>query len=768
LFWLLGMGSFSLIRAFSLGYEGADLATIKTGLNVTHSRTTFASIGGQLYGCNDWNAMWVYDGIDSGVTDAGMAAAPQDWGPSPSTGSGDPTAGRHQFQYRYKNSRTGYVSDPSNIIAVTTTAGNTELTFPVAASGTGNINTSSDTKVDTIILEATLVDGGVFFTAAEGPNTASTNIVFSVSDTVLGETVLDYAVAGHTAPPYFMVVRSFKGRLWGLGRTVEETGTATGTNSSTTVSGSGTDWTNAAVGRLIHFEGDTKTYEVASVTNTTTLVITSAYTGSTHGSPVRYTIRPKNTNLLFCSDALLPESWNPLSFIAVLKAMNDTATAMISTGNALLICGSHSIEKLVFSSEPFLTVDGRPPDGQIFPVSTSRGAMNAQCLVEADGVVYGYDETGVWAWSGGQPAHLSKAVDQSLSQTYPIFGGYKGLPHLSWHPRERVIRLHTGTYSQHCTEFFEYNVDSSRWSYGTHFVPMICSAPIKASSTVIGDGVVYGDGVGYLWMADRRGFDSSLDGMVPTDPNTTGGSLVKHLVKATVKSSPSPSTTAFTINETGLDVCSTVSPSDASFVGMAGTPCYSVSLGETAPVATNTATAVTLEASALQGVGFSGAPAVGSTVYFGLIPAVLKTGWFTISEFWEKSDPRYIHLFFEPGGIDSDSQIYISLHPDPASIRGEYTTALANSSFSSAYTDWVTRSEDGISFTNGDAKIRVQMDRSGLGEGGYRKIPIGSTSWRYLQLEIGLETPPQNTWLGPIIHRIEIDGYSYESPADEV
>ena len=235
-----------------------------------------------------------------------------------------------------------------------------------------------------------------------------------------------------------------------------------------------------------------------------------------------------------------------------------------------------------------------------------------------------------------------------------------------------------------------------------------------------------------------------------------------------MKASPSPNSTSFTINETGLDDSSTVDPADASFTGMAGAPCYSVSLGETAPIATNTANAVTLEASATQGVGFSGAPTVGSVVYFGWIPAKFQTGWFTISEHWEITDPRYVHLFFEPGGIDSDSQVYMTLYPNPAGVRGEPYTVAQEGASGSAFSDWVTRSEDGISFTNGDAKIRIAMDRSGTGVEGYRKIPIGSASWRYLQLEVGLEPPPQNTWYGPIIHRIEIDGYSYESPGDQV
>ena len=108
----------------------------------------------------------------------------------------------------------------------------------------------------------------------------------------------------------------------------------------------------------------------------------------------------------------------------------------------------------------------------------------------------------------------------------------------------------------------------------------------------------------------------------------------------------------------------------------------------------------------------------------------------------------------------------MTIYPDPSSIRGELVTATAAGAFASAFSDWTTKSEDGVSFTAGDSRIIIQMDRSGTGVSGYRKIPIGSKSWRYLQIEIGMNQPSINTWFGPVFHRIEVDGYTYESPPD--
>tara|TARA_Y100000310_G_scaffold284958_1_gene308082 strand:+ start:1566 stop:3746 length:2181 start_codon:yes stop_codon:yes gene_type:complete len=724
---------------------------------------TFATIGGQVYGANDWDPMFVWDGVAGAKSDAGIATAPQTWAPSPTASSGDPSAGTHSFRYRYKQSATGYVSNPSNSISVTTTAGSTQLSFAIAASGTGNVIISTDGKVDQIVLEATLLDGGTFFEAAVATN-ASGSVVFNLTDSALGANTLDYEDVGHGVPPHFMVVEAHLGRLFGLGRTREQTGTAKPTNGSTAVVGTGTDFTQAAVGRMFHSSTDQSSYEIASVTNATALVLAKNYTGATPGSPLSYEIRPKNPNLLFCSEALLPESWNPLSFVVVLKSMNDTATALLSFGNLLLVCGSHSIEKFSFTNEPFLTKDNRLPDGQLFPVSSVRGVANNNCIVEAEGTVYGFDSQGMWSWTGSKPMHVSAPVDHLLLDSNST-SSLQSMVHMSWHPRERKIRVHynqgnlraiVGTVGiGDCDAFVEYDVDTKEWGAGTHGTPMSSSCSFQ--TTNFGSHVLYGDILGYYWMPDGSG--NRLDGVLSYDfQNPT----THHRVKATVAASPTPLATGFTINETGLDIADPGGTSLKVFEMMSGAPCYSVSLGQTAQVATNTTNAVTLHADASGGVGFTGAPTAGSTVYFGYIPAAFTTGWLNLSEEWEISEPRHIHLFFEPGAPNSDAKMYVVLRVDPSNQRD-----LVGTTVTTGFSDWVTRSEDGISFTNGDPKILVDMDRSGTGAGGYRKIPIGTKSWRYIEILVGLHEPPADTWWGPVIHRIEVDGYTYEVPVGD-
>lgn len=69
-------------------------------------------------------------------------------------------------------------------------------------------------------------------------------------------------------------------------------GTATATNGSATVTGSGTNFTNALIGQVIQFAGDTQAglYKVTAVGSTTSLTIASNYAGATVAGTVVSTV----------------------------------------------------------------------------------------------------------------------------------------------------------------------------------------------------------------------------------------------------------------------------------------------------------------------------------------------------------------------------------------------------------------------------------------------------------------------------------------------
>jgi hypothetical protein len=60
-----------------------------------------------------------------------------------------------------------------------------------------------------------------------------------------------------------------------------ETGTVDVTNGSATVTGNGTTWTAAMVGRKIRVAGENAYYRIKTFTNTTTLVLETIYQGTT-------------------------------------------------------------------------------------------------------------------------------------------------------------------------------------------------------------------------------------------------------------------------------------------------------------------------------------------------------------------------------------------------------------------------------------------------------------------------------------------------------
>ncbi len=67
--------------------------------------------------------------------------------------------------------------------------------------------------------------------------------------------------------------------------TIYNTGTVTVTNGNTVVTGAGTDWDDSGMkaGMFFMVAGDTRYYEIASITNNLTLVLTEVYAGTTGG-----------------------------------------------------------------------------------------------------------------------------------------------------------------------------------------------------------------------------------------------------------------------------------------------------------------------------------------------------------------------------------------------------------------------------------------------------------------------------------------------------
>lgn len=205
--YLVGNNAGTLV-AYDL--DANTTANVKTGLAST-PRGVFANAGGKLYFTNGTDAIVAIAAGTGTAPNAGIAApagAPTAGAP----GAGSVTAGVHRIRYRYKDSTSGYYSNPSP-----------ELEF--TAAGSQNIPltlvTSADAKVDQQVIEMTLAAGSDFYVVAT--ISQATSYTINLSDLTLQAQQRTSVFAfpdgyGHEPPPTgYPLMCEHRGRifLWG-------------------------------------------------------------------------------------------------------------------------------------------------------------------------------------------------------------------------------------------------------------------------------------------------------------------------------------------------------------------------------------------------------------------------------------------------------------------------------------------------------------------------------------------------------------------------
>ena len=591
-----GHGSFVEVRATHGATAGvvASAATTLYSAVSQNKRPRFALHNRRLYVADGWRELQRWDGVAATTATAGIAGpsqVPATWAPTPTTAAGSLTVGTHKFRYRYLDSSTGWVSEPSNeYVAAVSSAGTAQWTFAIDTSGSGNIIRSTDTKVDKIVVEATLAGGAVFYRAAEGLQTAST-IVVSIADVTLATQSLPWPgaraenIGSHLPPPIASIVLSFRGRLWLGGSVVHSEGTVAVTNASTTLTGTGTDWTAALakptaasftnrVTRLFRVAGDAVAYEINTRASATSAALVAPYAGSTL-SGLSYKIYTRDTSI-FYSEPGYPESFPALNY--VLGPESGPLTAIVPHANALMFCSLNGLERFVWTTDP-------STDGVKRTIPTTRGALCQEVVVNVEETVYGLDRRGMWAYSGEAPVAISRPIETLVQR---INFAQEAKFTAVWHPKSRMIRwwvaLDSATEPHH---FLAFDVDRKVWSSGYRDFATTSGALVP---TTTGSKVLVGDENGYDWY-DEEGTTEGCD----------GASLPQGLVTGT------PSTTSIP-----LSVTLPTSPS------LAGTYAYSEELGESRLVSSNTASTLTTAA-------FTTAPSVDTRIHLGRVAAVAKT-----------------------------------------------------------------------------------------------------------------------------------------------
>lgn len=644
----------------------------------------------RLYMVDGWRPMQRWDGVASASVAAGItgpSTASGAWAPTPTTAAGNCTAGSHKFRYRYLDSTTGYVSEPSNEYVATVVAGSQQLTFAISTSGSGNIIRSTDTKVDKVVVEMTLAGGTRFYKASEGLQSAST-IVVSISDVTLANQPPPWPDTGtldagvHYPPPITSHVYSFRGRLWLFGQAVHALGTVSVTNGSASVTGTSTDFTAACalpaapistnrVVRRFRVDVDAVDYEVASTGGATALTLSATYAGTTNASRT-YKIY-SNDRSIFYSAPGYPEAFPPFNY--VLGPDSGPITGMIGHQNALMFFTENGMERFVWTNDP-------GADGVKRTVPTTRGLLAHNCAINVEEVVYGLDALGFWRYDGEVPREISRQIDTVVQR---INWPYAATFHACFYPKLRAIRwwvaLDSDTKPYH---YVQYDVDRGSWTTGSRGDSTY--GPGCASSALIptSDGVqVYcganalpsAAGVALLYYDDVRDVDGFYSG---------SGSM-----QGTVGTGGTSTTTRLYL-------------SGVSAVFLRGTPVYIEGYG------LRTITALSSSPYYIDVGALASVPSIGTRVHLGYIPAEFKTKEFRAPKNMKHAG-RYLHVHFVPVTAETGevSRVKVRVYRDFSTTQVDYESgayaSLAGVTFDTASGDWL------VDMTHADGVVKIPL-----------------------------------------------------------
>ena len=686
------------------------MTTLYSTLSENH-RCQAAEFRRMGYFNNGWDRMQRWDGRGSTTVEAGITGPSQvldSWTPTPTTASGVCTLGVHVFRYRYMDSTTGYVSDPSEEREIeVTAAGAAQLTFAINTSGAANIIRSTDTKVDRIIVEMTTVGSTDFFKAAEALNTAS-SVVVSIADATLENAKLPWPADGMHPPPTAKNLVSHRDRLWLFGQVTHEVGNANFTNGSTYV-GVGAvdpDWRTSALGAssgdsdvpwLIQKTGDTRAYEVDYYdSGNSRLVLKSAYAGTTSTNS-GYKIYSRAT-AIWISRADYPEGFQPDVYLNTPHGEGaGDITAGLGYGSSMIFFSLSGMTKFAWDTDPFV-------DGVFIPLSNKYGALNQRVVIEVEGTVYAMDRRGITAWRGVFPQVISRPINPRFED---IDWDYVDNFHCCFFPDTRCIRwfvTYEGSTSEYPHNYFQLDVDTGAWSVGTYYQGISESRLVPTSK---GQRVVLGDENGHTWFADQ----GTADGVPGSLGHITVGS----------------GSTAATIN--------TSTPLPVVNVGLQGCYAFRRATGGTIEarlITSNDSSSFSLAAP------FGAIPAAGDVVWIGGISSMLRTRIFSVNDrVNRKKRTTYLSLGFEP--TEEARYLMMRVYEDRSADPKEWSlgrqdlpgTVWPGNDTLYADTDWL-----------------IDMSRA---EGAV-EIPIGSEWRRFFEVEFEILEPDADFKLLTIQH----------------
>ncbi len=676
-------GSYALFFTTSGTLVAVDLATltavtVKSGLDTDYVGGMTKSQG-RAYFVNDFDKMQVIERGDAACANAGITGPVNTHPSAVSTASGNGTTGSHRIRYRYRNSKSNYVSNPSGELTLTVvSSSNGSNTFDIGTASS-LITRSTDTKVDQLMVEMTAVNGDDFYLATTVANSVTTSVTVNVADaslTQLTNVTAFYGDFGHEPPPLGAIVCEHRGRLFQWGSTERTKTSVTVASTSATVNGTGfsPEWT----GRQMQRSGDTRIYTIqAASSSQLTLSETYAGTGSASASITVFSNAP---DTLYWSRPGWPESWKPLEQARrVLQNEADQPAGMMSQNDVLYLIGQRSQRKLIYTNDP--------ATGKMIHIPTDMGVWNQQCIVEADGLLYGFGRSGIFASDGSGPVMISLPVQETLDSGND-FAGINALDpaqfaefHGVYNPQERTVTFfYVQTGDTKPKNAVTYYVDDQQWRID-RFRQAIVASTMAAGSTNRVRALV-SDENGKSWFLTQRRFDGVPTTMTDSNSDYTGVVVCASGCTTTVLQIASPSLPT----GTGVDLAGVV------LVDSTGTT--------ERVITSNTASTITIPA-------LSGAPTAGTEFYLGSIAWKMRTKWWVGEGLDNKKDPSYLCISFVPTA--SGGKVIARIYADYASTP-------------SAFTDTGDTKPDGATWTDGATFATIDLD-GGNGDG-FICIPV--------------------------------------------
>lgn len=267
-------------------------------------------------------------------------------------------------------------------------------------------------------------------------------------------------------------------RMFYLADAYYSTGTITVTGASTALTGSGTTFTNAFVGRYVYPLGSVKGYRISAYVSATALTLATAYGGSTL-TGVAYEIRPApgDINTIFYSEADEPESVPQSQNKFVLQQNtndDDVITGGYSIGQTLYVTQRRHTYGFSYTRQPHL-------DGSA-SLLYRRGMFNQNCYDIGDDTVFVMDQYGPYAVTGGGRKDVGRPIADYFTSGGVDFA-YERRFFVRCNSRTNVARFYVAlTGDGGVKSCFAYNYELDRWWIETYPWIVGCAVNLRQNN----------------------------------------------------------------------------------------------------------------------------------------------------------------------------------------------------------------------------------------------------------------------------------------------